>query len=161
MAAACLFCARSQCNFPQQRAIFRERYAEHISKQRKNLNLIMVRRCAALEAGRPRRRAPSSHGPRFPRLAQIPLLVDPNTGTTMVESRDILLYLRDKYQVSAPRRRRAGYWAERRAVPRRLLPAPVRNAMHFPPARQVGEAPYETIADYSTKGATASHGKLK
>ena len=79
----------------------------------------------------------------------------------MVESRDILLYLRDKYQVSAPRRRRAGYWAERRAVPRRLLPAPVRNAMHFPPARQVGEAPYETIADYSTKGATASHGKLK
>lgn len=78
----------------KQRAIFRERYAEHISKQRKNLNLIMI-----------------------------PLLVDPNTGTTMVESRDILLYLRDKYQV--------------------------------------GEAPYETIADYSTKGATASHGKLK
>lgn len=29
----------------------------------------------------------------------MPLLFDPNTKTTMVESRDILLYLRKTYQV--------------------------------------------------------------
>lgn len=58
----------------------------------------------------------------IPGVVQVPLLVDPNTGTTLVESADILTYLYATYKR--------------------------------------GEAPDESWADYSTAGASATHGTL-
>jgi len=59
----------------EQRKQFRHRFGEKIPAHRKSLGLIML-----------------------------PLLVDPNTNVTMVESRDIVLYLRKTYQIGEPPR---------------------------------------------------------
>eukprot|EP00730_Choanoeca_flexa_P013078 TRINITY_DN4943_c0_g1_i1.p1 TRINITY_DN4943_c0_g1~~TRINITY_DN4943_c0_g1_i1.p1 ORF type:complete len:360 (+),score=69.30 TRINITY_DN4943_c0_g1_i1:102-1082(+) len=56
------------------------------------------------------------------KLVMVPLLLDPNTGRQMFESRDIVNYLRETYQT--------------------------------------GAAPYETLADYSSKGAGKGHGTM-